>query len=93
MTDIGELAKRMRAKGEWSSDKSWEGDPDSTEAADALEAQARDIAVLRAALTPLADMDYWIEPYHDAHDSIEQCNQLTVAEIRAARAALKGEQK
>jgi hypothetical protein len=47
------------------------------------------IAELEAALTPLAEMDYWIEPHHNAHDSIEQCNQLTVAEILAARAALK----
>jgi hypothetical protein len=51
------------------------------------------IAELEAALTPLAEMDYWIEPHHDAHDSIEQCNQLTVAEILAARAALKGEKE
>jgi hypothetical protein len=49
------------------------------------------IAELEAALTPLAEMYYWIEPHHYAHDSIEQCNQLTVAEILAARAALKGE--
>ena len=54
-----------------------------------VEANAR-IAELEAALTPLAEMDYWIEPHHDAHDSIEQCNQLTVAEILAARAALSG---
>jgi hypothetical protein len=64
---------------------------------DLLEAQAREIAEkdariaeLEEALTPLADMDYWIESYHNAHDSIEQCNQLTVAEILAARAALRG---
>jgi hypothetical protein len=71
--------------------------PDGPEAADALEAQAKEIAEkdariaeLEEALTPLADMDYWIESYHNAHDSIEQCNQLTVAEILAARAALSG---
>jgi hypothetical protein len=69
-------------------------------AAKALKAQAKEIAEkdariaeLEAALTPLAEMDYWIEPHHYAHDSIEQCNQLTVAEILAARAALNGERK
>jgi hypothetical protein len=49
------------------------------------------IAELEVALEPFADMDYWVEPHHNAHDSIEQCNQLTVAEILAARAALNGE--
>jgi hypothetical protein len=42
MIDITTLAKRLRAKGEWSSDKKWDSDPDATEAADALEAQAKD---------------------------------------------------
>jgi len=84
MTDYSKLSARVRSPFALT-------ERDAQEIADALEVQAKEIAVLRAALTPLADMDYWIEPYHDAHDSIEQCNQLTVAEIRAARAALKGE--
>ena len=55
-----------------------------------IDCRAR-IAALEAALKPLADMDYWITSEHDDCDTIEECNGLTVAEIRAARAALEGE--
>jgi hypothetical protein len=99
MSDYEELVKRLQQHAENIHAENMYVDS-LNEAADALEVQAKEIAEkdariaeLEAALTPLAEMDYWIEPHHDAHDSIEQCNQLTVAEILAARAALKGEQK
>ena len=52
-----------------------------------LEAQVKK---LKAALKPFAHMDYWITNEHDDFDTIEECNGLTVAEIRAARMALEG---
>lgn len=52
------------------------------------EAVASHISELKAAVKPLANMDCWITSEHDDCDSIEECNSLTVSEIRAARLAL-----
>jgi hypothetical protein len=93
MTDYSELKKRLRSLTKRLGNMViCPLNPDGPEAADALEAQAKEIAEKDARIAELeeADMDYWIESYHNAHDSIEQCNQLTVAEILAARAALSG---
>ncbi len=84
MTDYSELAKRLRAKGEWSSDKSWESDPDSTEAADALEAQAWEIAALRAAMERAS---LWSFEAQDGTPAIKELHD----DIMRIRAALKGE--
>ena len=59
--------------------------------ADALEAQARRIAELEAALKPFADEADTYNRRDDARDHIDQCGGLTVADLRAARAAYLGE--
>lgn len=43
---------------------------------------------LRAALKPFAEMIGEVTDLHEDHDSIEECNQLTARQIRAAKAAL-----
>jgi hypothetical protein len=56
---------------------------------------AAEIAELRAALKPLAEIGLWIDQYPNAHhdriDGRDLC--ITAAQVRAARAALGGEQK
>jgi hypothetical protein len=80
MTDIIELVKRLRGYPEID---------ECEEAADALEAQAREIAVLRTVLTDCADaLESWVD-YLYAKGSVPYERDL--AAVDAARAALKGE--
>jgi hypothetical protein len=90
MTDYSELVKRLRSEiPYW---RSHEQDTQlMTEAADALEAQAREIAVLRAVLTDCADaLESWVD-YLYAKGSVPYERDL--AAVDAARAALNGEMK
>ena len=87
MTDYSELAKRLREHAENMYVDFL------NEAADALEAQARRIAELEAALKPFIEELVAAEAEYDELDDDELVYvfKITYGDLRAARAALKGE--
>jgi len=88
MTDYSKLIARVRSPFALT-------ERDAQEIADALEAQAKEIAVLRAALTDCADaLEAWVDDLY-ARGSLPggygEKYERDVAVVNAARAALKGE--
>jgi len=88
MTDYSELVERMRA---------YPANKLCIQIANALEAQAKEIAEFRAALTDCADaLEAWVDDIY-AKGSVPAGYgakyERDVAVVQAARAALKGEQK
>jgi hypothetical protein len=77
MSDYSELVERMRA---------YPANRLCVQVADALEAQAKEIAEFRAALKPFA---YYAEQIPDDVSATASASG-TVGDLRAARAALKG---
>ena len=83
MTDISELVKRLRRLAPFIvGDMVWE-------AADALEAQAKEIAKLRAALKPFEKYQTEYPAEYSKHPIIG----AFLNELRAAHVALNGENK
>jgi hypothetical protein len=64
--------------------------PAADKAADALEAQARRIAELEAALKPFADKCEYLEGMYPPYEN-DDWTELTMDCLRAARAAYRGE--
>ena len=89
MADYTELVKRLNARGDWTSDKRWEGDVLCYEAAYAIEAQAKRIEELEAALKPFADQaQFFVSKALDNHLAAPDRLYLTIGQFRAAHKVL-----